>query len=807
VYFAASAAELVQRSRLGEAFPFFNATTSENDKDPLNHKRAKSVDTGTTAATAAVNAAAAAAASAISSEQSSPRSYTGEHNAFNNHAMHCSLVLQECSMTCLYERTCAIAVIACHCRAIALYSHTATHAIPATHTSRTHQTGISLGSPAGSPLSTPRSTTTNSSAASGSSSGINTSGSGGGFVKPPRVRSPSAPDMASHLRRRMLDRLKRRRAPSILALPASLDGPQHQHLLLPQPLLPVHSPSLSSLAHSPSAATAAAAAAAAGGAGVPVFEPPPPPLPPAPIASELAMHLLVTIAVDNLVHSVNGAAIVDLILGSALDISSIPTLGPAAKLLSALTLERMQVSFRVTFCRALLMRVLQAAHANPALLFSAAAASSAGSSSSAVRLPANLPRMLESALQVVYSYHYFRERVLNTEPHQALLRDNAEVIWLGGLTGGAFEVHLETAAFTHGLLQTWRAAADVSTGASQVWPTANSGDTSGDAASTPRSKAEHTSTSSSSSSKKGGMFESLFGALLPTSSALNKSAHGGAHKAKAGSSSSSGAHSGAAALPDWALSAQAVQCKLLNLLLSCSAALRNDTVLIALGTLRVALNSGLLLPSQGGDAPAPPEAFSQLTLSPVSTHGKGSGSSSSSSSSAGSRGQASQLLPWEKDSVSELCRHLYFFLFDDSRQVRETAMALWRALLLTAPCRPLLDALLTVVPPAPPRYDHDGKLLAPEQLCLVTVREGNELDGFGLLMRQGDWEDSSGGKGIHPTLEFQMWLGGIEESVRGLLEVGLVKASMQTQATRQGAIAEAWSACMKRWTNSRSRSV
>jgi 6,7-dimethyl-8-ribityllumazine synthase len=75
VYFAASAAELVQRSRLGEAFPFFNATTTEADKDALNHKRAKSVDTGTTAATAAVNAA--AAASAISSEQSSPRSYTG----------------------------------------------------------------------------------------------------------------------------------------------------------------------------------------------------------------------------------------------------------------------------------------------------------------------------------------------------------------------------------------------------------------------------------------------------------------------------------------------------------------------------------------------------------------------------------------------------------------------------------------------------------------------------------------------------------------------------------------------------------
>jgi hypothetical protein len=596
----------------------------------------------------------------------------------------------------------------------------------------------------------------------------------------------------------MLDRLKRRRAPSILALPASLDGPQHQHLLLSQPPVPVHSPSLSSLAHSPAAT---AAAAAASGSGVPVFEPPPPPLPPAPIASELAMHLLVTIAVDNLVHSVNGAAIVDLILGSALDISSIPTLGPAAKLLSALTLERMQVSFRVTFCRALLMRVLQAAHANPALLFNTAAASSNGSSSP-VRLPANLPRMLESALQVVYSYHYFRERVLNTEPHQALLRDNAEVVWLGGLTGGAFEVHLETAAFTHGLLQTWRAAADVSTGASQVWPTAGSTDVTGDAASTPRSKAEHTGSTTSSSSKKGGMFESLFGALLPTSSTLTKSTHGGAHKAQAGSSSS-GAHSGAAALPDWALSAQAVQCKLLNLLLSCSAALRNDTVLIALGTLRVALNSGLLLPSQGGDAPAPPEAFSQLTLSPVSTHGKGS----SSSSSGGSRAQASQLLPWEKDSVSELCRHLYFFLFDDSRQVRETAMALWRALLLTAPCRPLLDTLLTVVPPAPPRYDNDGKLLAPEQLCLVTVREGNELDGFGLLMRQGDWEDSSGGKGIHPTLEFQMWLGGIEESVRGLLEVGLVKASMQTQATRQGAIAEAWSACMKRWTNSRSRLV
>ena len=37
----------------------------------------------------------------------------------------------------------------------------------------------------------------------------------------------------------------------------------------------------------------------------------------------------------------------------------------------------------------------------------------------------------------------------------------------------------------------------------------------------------------------------------------------------------------------------------------------------------------------------------------------------------------------------------------------------------------------------------------------------------------------AGSSGVHPTLEFQMWLGGLDESIRSLLEISLVKASMQ----------------------------
>ena len=108
--------------------------------------------------------------------------------------------------------------------------------------------------------------------------------------------------------------------------------------------------------HSPSTTTTATAAR-----GVPAlsYDPPHAPVPPAPVASELALHLLVSIAVDNLLHTPNGASVTDMILGSGLDIASLSTLGPARQLLNALTLERLQTSFRVSFCRALLMRVLQ----------------------------------------------------------------------------------------------------------------------------------------------------------------------------------------------------------------------------------------------------------------------------------------------------------------------------------------------------------------------------------------------------------------------------------------------------------------
>ncbi|CAM9089716.1 unnamed protein product, partial [Chrysoparadoxa australica] len=194
--------------------------------------------------------------------------------------------------------------------------------------------------------------------------------------------------------------------------------------------------------------------------------------------------------------------------------------------------------------------------------------------------------------------------------------------------------------------------------------------------------------------------------------------------------------------PDWTLAAQRAIAQLANMILA-GQAVEDDALVYALDVIVNATRAELLIPAQWG-------------------------------------GAERDLQAWERGYIMELCSHLYFLLFNDNRRVSEKAMRALRELLLSSHCRPVAEKLLHVTPSVPGEQQQS---------------DSRQADGFGLL-REGDWgSDMAGGQ---TSVEFQLWLGGLDEAARAVLEDELTRVTIKPEATRQGAMVDALASCHSR---------